>query len=194
MDILPPPGFENVVPLVAPAPSTLARTSSDHTWNQVPSWNLAQENAELMRQNAELRAQMALMSENAALAQANARLVEQLQASSRKGGRPEFSAEQLKATAHPEAHSDAASTCAASTCGDVSEADENDSIGDQGRTTAMMRNIPKTYMRANLLELLDQHGLNYDFVYMPVDFKTELNLGHAFINFVSSEDFERFQE
>jgi hypothetical protein len=58
----------------------------------------------------------------------------------------------------------------------------------------MMRNIPKTYTRANLLELLDQHGLRYDFVYMPVDFQTELNLGHAFINFVASDDFERFQE
>jgi hypothetical protein len=139
---------------------------------------------------------MAVMSENAALVQANARLIEQLQALSRKGGRTEFSAGQLKGTAHLEIHNDAASTCAASTCGDFSEADENDSIADQGPTTAMMRNIPKTYTRANLLELLDQHGFNgaYDLVYMPVDFQTELNQGYAFINFSATEDFGRFQE
>jgi len=194
MDILPPPGLEDVVPFGVPALATPACSPNECFLGELPIWHIAQANADLLRQNAELRAQMALMSENAALAKANARLVEQLQASSRKGGRPEFSAGQLKATAHLEVHSDAASTCAASTCGDVSEADENDSIGDQGRTTAMMRNIPKTYTRANLLELLDQHGLNYDFVYMPVDFQTELNLGHAFINFVAPEDFERFQE
>merc|ERR1711972_907297 len=111
---------------------------------ELPTRHVAQANADLLRQNAELRAQMALMSENAALAQANARLVEQLQAFRRKGGRPEFSAGQLKATAHLEVYNDAASTCAASTCGYSSEAEENVSIADHGRTTAMTRNIPKT--------------------------------------------------
>merc|ERR1712048_164979 len=99
---------------------------------ELPIWHFAQANADLLRQNAELRAQMTLMSENAALVQANAQLVEQLQALTRRVGRPEFSAGQLKATAHREIHNDAASTCAASTCGESSEADENDSIADQG--------------------------------------------------------------
>merc|ERR1712187_965551 len=196
MDILPPPGLEDVVLFGVPALATPAGSPNECFLGELPIWHIAQANADLLRENAELRAQMAVMSENAALVQANARLVEQLQALGRKGGRPEFSTGQLKATAHLEIHNDAASTCAASTCGDFSEAGDNDSIADQGRTTAMMRNIPKTYTRAKLLELLDQHGFNgaYDLVYMPVDFQTELNQGYAFINFTASGDFEKFQE
>merc|ERR1712232_658153 len=148
---------------------------------------------------AELRAQMALISENARLTQANARLVEQLRFMNGKSRKSEFRPEQLKATAHRDLGIDTASTCAASTCGYTSEADESDAdrkIEDRRRTTAMMRNIPSTYTRANLLELLDQQGFlgSYDLLYLPVDFQTELNHGYAFINFTSTEHFERFSE
>merc|ERR1711953_1485535 len=93
--------------------------------------------------------------------------------------------------------SETSSTCAGSTCGYISEADESDTdrkIGDQRRTTAMMRNIPSAYTRANLLELLDQQGFlgSYDLLYLPVDLQTELNHGYAFINFTTAENFERF--
>merc|ERR1712048_208713 len=93
--------------------------------------------------------------------------------------------------------SDTTSTCAASTCGYTSEADESDadgSIGDERRTTVMMRNIPGVYTRANLLELLDQQGFrgSYDLLYLPVDIQTELNHGYAFINFKTTENVERF--
>merc|ERR1712048_99560 len=93
---------------------------------------------------------------------------------------------------------DTTSTCAASTCGFTSEADESDADGnieDERRTTVMMRNIPSVYTRANLLELLDQQGFHgsYDLLYMPVDIQTELNHAYAFINFTTTENVERFR-
>merc|ERR1712151_585736 len=102
-----------------------------------------------------------------------------------------------KATAHLDIPSETASTCASSICGNSVEADESDAgAEDPGYTTAMMRNIPSAYTRANLLELLDQQGFlgSYDLLYLPVDFQTELNHGYAFINFTSTEHFERFSE
>lgn len=59
--------------------------------------------------------------------------------------------------------------------------------GFQGaRTTVMLRNIPNNYTRTCLLDLLDKRGLSrlYDFVYLPVDFRTGAALGYAFVNVV----------
>jgi len=52
------------------------------------------------------------------------------------------------------------------------------------RTTVMLRNIPNNYSRPMLLRLLDNEGFSamYDFVYLPIDFKTQLSLGYAFVN------------
>jgi hypothetical protein len=63
------------------------------------------------------------------------------------------------------------------------------------RTTVMMRNIPSQYKRAELLELLDQQGFHghYDFAYLAIDFKTELNHGYAFINFVTTDSVKKFR-
>jgi hypothetical protein len=140
---------------------------------------------------------MALINENAAWAWANARLAEQLRHLSRKGRQSEHRPKHAKATAHLDIPSETASTCASSICGNSVEADESDAgAEDPGYTTAMMRNIPSAYTRANLLELLDQQGFlgSYDYVYLPVAFHTELNHGFAFINFTTAEDFKRFQE
>merc|ERR1712151_99912 len=65
----------------------------------------------------------------------------------------------------------------------------------QVMTTAMMRNIPSEYTRADLLELIDQHGFNglYDLVYMPTDFQKEANHGYAFINLITVDDAEKFR-
>merc|ERR1712150_368570 len=54
-------------------------------------------------------------------------------------------------------------------------------------TTTMLRNIPQRYDRDMLLETLNSTGFGgaFDFVYMPNDFSTGVNLGYAFINFVS---------
>merc|ERR1712056_70116 len=97
--------------------------------------------------------------------------------------------------------SPAASTTA-STCGlmnEEGESNDGDTTVDEDefrQTTIMMRNIPGEYTRDDLLELLDQHRFNgfFDLVYLPVDFRTELNHGYAFINFTTTENAERFRD
>jgi len=61
-------------------------------------------------------------------------------------------------------------------------------------TTVMMRNIPNDYTRELLLTLIEENGFagQYDLVYLPVDFKTEVGLGYSFINFIEPRDAERF--
>eukprot|EP00929_Paragymnodinium_shiwhaense_P026088 TRINITY_DN15588_c0_g2_i3.p1 TRINITY_DN15588_c0_g2~~TRINITY_DN15588_c0_g2_i3.p1 ORF type:complete len:296 (-),score=38.04 TRINITY_DN15588_c0_g2_i3:64-951(-) len=61
--------------------------------------------------------------------------------------------------------------------------------GHETDTTIMLRNLPNDYTRDMLTELLDELGFSaqYDFVYLPVDFKRWAGLGYAFINMVSNE-------
>ncbi|CEF97928.1 Nucleotide-binding, alpha-beta plait [Ostreococcus tauri] len=55
---------------------------------------------------------------------------------------------------------------------------------EHGRTTLMIRNIPNKYNQAMLLDLLNRSYENqYDFFYLPIDFKNKCNLGYAFVNF-----------
>ncbi|XP_056164803.1 uncharacterized protein LOC115664383 [Syzygium oleosum] len=67
-----------------------------------------------------------------------------------------------------------------------------------GSTTVMIRNIPNQFKRKDLLYILDKHcdeanamadskedQSEYDFVYLPVDFKTRANKGYAFVNFTN---------
>ena len=57
-------------------------------------------------------------------------------------------------------------------------------MGEDARTTVMIKNIPNKYSQRNLLELIDVgYGGAYDFFYLPIDFKNKCNLGYAFINF-----------
>ncbi|CAL1139492.1 unnamed protein product [Cladocopium goreaui] len=55
------------------------------------------------------------------------------------------------------------------------------------RTTVMLRNLPNNYTRDMFLSLLDEEGLSelYDFVYLPMDFCRDANLGYAFVNLVN---------
>jgi len=69
-----------------------------------------------------------------------------------------------------------------------------DEAACRGRTTVMLRNLPNNYSRAVLLAMLDDEGFagTYDFLYLPIDFKSRACLGYAFINFVHSSIVPKF--
>merc|ERR1719375_755052 len=60
-------------------------------------------------------------------------------------------------------------------------------------TTVMFRNIPNKYTREMLVAQLEQDLKGqFDFVYLPIDFKNRCNVGYAFINFRTIEACEIF--
>lgn len=61
------------------------------------------------------------------------------------------------------------------------------------RTTIMMRNLPESFTRDRMLQLLDSEGFAacYDFFYMPADFQSWKTFGYAFLNLVSNKEAER---
>lgn len=71
---------------------------------------------------------------------------------------------------------------------------EDASISGGKCTTVMLRNLPNNYNRDTLLSMLDDQGFSgmYDFVYLPIDFKTQACMGYAFVNLVSPEIVEKF--
>lgn len=71
---------------------------------------------------------------------------------------------------------------------DVSpETTECNGADPEWRTSVMIRNMPNAYTREMLRELIDSMGLagSYDFVYLPIDFKSQIGLGYSLINFTS---------
>jgi RNA recognition motif-containing protein len=66
----------------------------------------------------------------------------------------------------------------------------------QAFTTLMLRNLPNSYTRNMLSELLDNEGFSghYDLVYVPVDFMKLAGLGYAFVNFTSNEAAEKARQ
>jgi len=61
-------------------------------------------------------------------------------------------------------------------------------------TTVMMRNLPNNYTREMLISLIDQEGFKgeYNFLYLPIDFKSKAAFGYAFVNLVSQTAACRF--
>merc|ERR1719329_1740656 len=59
-------------------------------------------------------------------------------------------------------------------------------------TTIMLRNLPSRCSRATVMAKLDACGFSgqYDFVYLPCNFKTHVSFGYAFINLVCPEQVE----
>lgn len=68
-------------------------------------------------------------------------------------------------------------------------------MGDDQRTTLMVRNIPNKYNQKMLLATIeDRHEGKFDLLYLPIDFKNRCNVGYAFINFISTTDILPFYE
>jgi len=57
-------------------------------------------------------------------------------------------------------------------------------------TTMMVRNVPLHVTQQEFIQELEENGFSgtYDFVYVPYSFKPKTNKGHAFVNFLSSQE------
>jgi len=64
----------------------------------------------------------------------------------------------------------------------------------RGNTSLILRNVPYSWTRDSLIELLRSKGLerDVDFVYMPLDFDTMKSLGYAFVNLTEPCYVDRF--
>mmetsp|Transcript_74624 Transcript_74624/g.242426 ORF Transcript_74624/g.242426 Transcript_74624/m.242426 type:complete len:437 (-) Transcript_74624:177-1487(-) len=80
-------------------------------------------------------------------------------------------------------------------CEDSSNSDKMDTPPGAW-TTVMMRNIPNDYSGTMLLDLLNEQGFGgrYNLVYLPMDYHRKAGFGYAFIDFVSTEEAQRFRE
>jgi len=69
-------------------------------------------------------------------------------------------------------------------------------VGNGKVSTLMLRNIPVTYDRDQLLTDLESRGfrLCMDFFYLPIDFQTGNNVGYAFVNLNSETEVDRFRK
>lgn len=67
------------------------------------------------------------------------------------------------------------------------------------RTTVVFKNLPPHFSKESLMKILDDAGLHnkYNFVYLPIDFRSIRVLGYAMVNFIesaiASDAFERLK-
>mmetsp|Transcript_26386 Transcript_26386/g.68736 ORF Transcript_26386/g.68736 Transcript_26386/m.68736 type:complete len:373 (-) Transcript_26386:93-1211(-) len=66
--------------------------------------------------------------------------------------------------------------------------------GEGQRVTVMLRSLPSSFTRSMLFKLMDTEGFagKYDFVYLPIDFRTHGASGFAFVNLVTAAEAMRF--
>lgn len=65
-----------------------------------------------------------------------------------------------------------------------------ESAARETRTSVMLKGVPDTCTRSLMLQLLDAAGFfgRFNFLYLPMDFKRNKNLGYALINMVSPKE------
>jgi hypothetical protein len=73
--------------------------------------------------------------------------------------------------------------------------DTQAAVQDGTMTSLMLRNIPNNLKRGALLELFDSLGFRglYNFVYLPIDFSRNSNVGYCFVNLVDATVASKFQ-
>lgn len=75
-------------------------------------------------------------------------------------------------------------------------ADESDDepLVVEEKTTVMLRNVPYNVARDSVIKMMDEAGFKglYDFIYMPIDFRSKSGFGYAFINMVSNDAAQKF--
>jgi hypothetical protein len=85
--------------------------------------------------------------------------------------------------------------CPPGLCGDFPQmASPQMGIQRDECTTVILRNLPCPFLREHLIKEMDAKGFAglYNFVYMPIDFRTEMSMGYAFVNLVNVEEVQRF--
>lgn len=72
------------------------------------------------------------------------------------------------------------------------ESDE-DAASTPEKTTVMLRNVPYNCSRDSVVKMMDEAGFTglYNFIYLPIDFRSKSGFGYAFINMVSNAAAEK---